>query len=120
MCHALEINYTNNLIVLKGYISSRLTPLFVFRASSKNYHERSAKTLQHPPLVGDWMVTVYFGFEWLVVPFVFVYDLGAQRRVILTTCLLGGQLADREERSDECDHLCFGLASLIQPLITPR
>jgi hypothetical protein len=33
-------------------------------------------------------------------------------------CLLGGQLADREERSGECDHLCFGLESLIQPLMS--
>ena len=31
--------------------------------------------------------------------------------------LWGGQLADREERADEWDHLCFGLESLIQPLI---
>ena len=30
--------------------------------------------------------------------------------------LWGGQLADREGGSDECDHLCFGLESLIQPL----
>ena len=28
----------------------------------------------------------------------------------------GRQLADREERSDEWDDLCFGLESLIQPL----
>ena len=34
----------------------------------------------------------------------------------MTSCLWGGQLADREERSDQCDHLCFGLESLIQPL----
>jgi hypothetical protein len=27
-------------------------------------------------LVMGWK-TIYFGFEWLVVPFVFVYDLGA-------------------------------------------
>ena len=33
--------------------------------------------------------TIYFGFEWLVVPFVFVYDLGAQATY------------------DECDHLCL-------------
>ena len=34
----------------------------------------------------------------------------------LTACLRGGQLADREERTDGCDHLCFCLESLIQPL----
>ena len=36
--------------------------------------------------------------------------------VFLTAGLRGGQLADREEISEECDHLCFGLESLIQPL----
>ena len=58
--------------------------------------------------------------EWSVVPFVIVCDLGAQaalqRRVFFTSCLRGGQLADGEERSDERDHLCFGLELLIQPL----
>ena len=39
-----------------------------------------------------------------------------QRRVVLTSCLRGGQLADQEERSDERDHLYFGRESLIQPL----
>ena len=70
------------------------------------------KTPQHPPLVGDWLNTIYCGSEWLVVPFVIVCDLGAQadlqRRIFLTAGLRGGQLADQEERSDECDHLRFG------------
>ena len=61
-----------------------------------------------PPLVGDWLNTVYCGSEWLVVPFVIVCDLGAQadlqRRVFFTSCLQGGQLGDQEERSDERDH----------------
>ena len=30
---------------------------------------------------------------------------------------MGGEPAGREEVSDECDHTCFGLESLIQPLI---
>ena len=30
--------------------------------------------------------------------------------------LMGRQLADRDERSYECYHLCFGLESLMQPL----
>ena len=30
----------------------------------------------HPLSVIGWN-TLYFGFEWLAVPFVFVYDLGA-------------------------------------------
>ena len=33
-----------------------------------------------------------------------------------TAGLWDGQIADREERSDECDNLCLGLESLIQPL----
>ena len=33
----------------------------------------------------------------------------------LMACLWGGQLADCEERSDECHNLCFGLELLIQP-----
>ena len=45
-------------------------------------------TQKHPPLVGDWLEYYLF--------------------------LFGGQLADREERSDEWDSLCFGLESLIQ------
>ena len=50
----------------------------VFRASSKNDHERSAKPHNtHFLSVIGWN-TIYFGFEWSVVPFVFVYDLGAQ------------------------------------------
>jgi hypothetical protein len=49
----------------------------VFRASSKNDRERSAKPHNtHPLSVIGWN-TFYFGFEWLVVPFAFVYDLGA-------------------------------------------
>jgi hypothetical protein len=49
----------------------------VFRASSKNYHERSAKPHNtHRLSVIVWN-TIYFGFEWLVVPLVFVYNLGA-------------------------------------------
>ena len=43
---------------------------------------------------------VYFGFEWLVVPFVFVYDLGAQAAYNFFDGLLMGA------GSDECDHLC--------------
>ena len=38
-----------------------------------------------------------------------------QRHRFLTACLWGGQLADREERSNECDRWCFGLESLMQP-----
>ena len=50
---------------------------FMFGASSRNYHERSAKPHNtHPLSVIGWN-TIYCGFEWLVVPFVFVYDLGA-------------------------------------------
>ena len=58
--------------------------------------------------------TIYLGFEWLLVPFVFVCDLGAQaayRDVFWTACLWGGQLADREEGSDEFHHLCYGPTS---------
>ena len=40
-----------------------------------------------------------------------------QKRVFLTTRLLGGQLADCEEKTDEWDNLCFGRESLIQPLM---
>ena len=40
-----------------------------------------------------------------------------QKRVFLTTRLLGGQLADCEEKTDEWDHLCFGRESPIQPLM---
>jgi hypothetical protein len=51
----------------------------VFRATSKNDHERSAKPHStHPLSVIGWN-TIYFGF-------------------------------------DECDHLCFGLEPLMQPL----
>ena len=50
---------------------------------------------------------IYCGLVGLVVPFVIVCDLGAQadlqRRVFLTFCLRGGQLADQEDRSDERD-----------------
>ena len=50
----------------------------MFRASSKNHHERSAKPHNsHTFWVIGWN-TIYLGFEWLVVPFVYVYDLGAQ------------------------------------------
>ena len=50
----------------------------MFRASSKNDHERSAKPHDtHPLLVIGWNA-IYLGFEWSVVPFVFVYDFGAQ------------------------------------------
>ena len=36
------------------------------------------ETPQNPPLVGDWSWNIiYFGFECLVAPFVFVYELGA-------------------------------------------
>ena len=45
--------------------------------------------------------TIYFGFEWLVVP-------------TTQTRFLDG--LDCEERSDECDHLCSGRELLIQPL----
>ena len=77
----------------------------------KSNHERSAKPHNtHPLSVIGWN-SIDCGLEWLVVPFVFVCDLGAQavlqRRVILTSC---GQLADQEERSDKC-HLCFGRES---------
>ena len=55
---------------------SHLPP--VFRASSKNDRERSAKPHHtHPWALIGWN-TIYLGFEWLVVLFVFVYDLGAQ------------------------------------------
>ena len=71
-------------------------------SSSKNYHERGAKPHNtHPLLVIGWN-TIYFGFEWLVVPLVFVCNIGAQ--VAYRDFLM----VDREERSDECDHLCFG------------
>ena len=67
-----------------------------------------------------WLNTIYCGYEWLVVPLIIVCDLGAQavlqRRVFLTSCLRGGQLADQEDRSEERGNLCFGLESLIQPL----
>ena len=75
----------------------------MFRASSKNYHERSAKPHNtHPLSVIGWN-TIYFGFD------VFQSrSIGClQKRVFLTAFLWGGQLADREERSDNCDHLCF-------------
>ena len=40
-------------------------------------YQRSAKPHNaHRSLVIGY--TIYFGFEWLAVPFVFVYDLGAQ------------------------------------------
>ena len=63
---------------------------------------------------------MYFGFEWLEVPFVFVYDLGAQAAyrdvfLFLPACHWGGQPADRQERSDERDHLCLGQEPLTQP-----
>ena len=55
---------------------ARSPPPSVFRASSKNYHERSAKPHNtHPLSVIGWN-TIYFGFECLVVPLLFVYDLG--------------------------------------------
>ena len=44
-------------------------------SSSKNDHERSAKP--HPLYVIGWN-TINFGLVWLVIPFVFVCDLGAQ------------------------------------------
>ena len=56
----------------------------------------------------------------VVVPLVIVCDLGAQaahRDAFFFDGLWGGQLAHREERSDERDNSCFGLESLIQPLI---
>ena len=53
-------------------------------------HERSAKPHNNHPLS-------VIGWKW-------------------TACLWGGQLADRVGRSDECDHLCFSLELLIQPL----
>ena len=87
-------------------------------ASSKNYHER--KTPQHPPLVGD--LLEYYLFWILVVGRTICFCVRSrgvgclQRHVFLTACLCGGQPADREERSDEFDHLCFGLESLIQLL----
>ena len=63
------------------------------------------KTPTAPPLVCDWLNTISCGSEWLVVPLVIVCDLGAQavlqRRVVLTSCLRGGQLADQEDRSEE-------------------
>ena len=50
----------------------------MFRGSSKNDHERSAKPNNtHRLLVIGWN-TIYLGLELLVVPFVFGYDLGAQ------------------------------------------
>ena len=49
--------------------------LSLFQASSKNYHERIAEP--HPLSVIGWN-TIYFGFEWLVVPYVFGYNLGEQ------------------------------------------
>ena len=50
----------------------------VFRASSKNHNERSAKFHNTRPLLVIGWNTVYFGLQWLVVPFVIVCDLGAQ------------------------------------------
>ena len=51
--------------------------------------------------------TICFGFEWLVKPIVFVcrsQSLGClQGCAFLMACLWGGQLADRQERLDECD-----------------
>ena len=46
--------------------------------SSKNYHERSAKPHNTRPLSVIGWINVYFGLEWLVVPFVIVCYLGAQ------------------------------------------
>ena len=66
-----------------------------FRASSKNDHERSAKPHHtHPLSVIGWN-TIYFGFEWLAVPFVSVYDLGAQAayRDVFFEGLLKGRAA---------------------------
>ena len=54
------------------------------------------KTHEHSAKLHNTLAVI--GLEWLVVPFVFVCDLGAQADL---------QLADQEERSDECDHLCF-------------
>ena len=72
-------------------------PCFV---SSKNYHERSAKPHNtHPLSVIGWN-TIYFGFEWLVVAFVFEYDLGAQA-AYREKKIDGWQLVGGEERSDE-------------------
>ena len=42
----------------------------------------------------------------------------SEHRLPTETCFLDGLLMDREERLDEWDNLCFGLESLIQPLIT--
>ena len=75
---------------------------------------------QHPPLVGDWLEYYLFWF-WVVGSTICFcvrsQSIGCpQRCVFWTACLWGRKLADREERSDERDHLCFGLASLIQPL----
>jgi hypothetical protein len=50
----------------------------VFRASSKNHIERNTKPQSiHPLSLIGWN-TIYLGFEWSVVPFIFGYDLGAQ------------------------------------------
>ena len=64
---------------------------------TQNYHERSTKPHNTHPLSVICWDTVYFGLEGLILPFVFLYDLGAQAAYrdtfFFTACLWGGQLA---------------------------
>ena len=62
------------------YLKRDSSPLpSVFCASSKNYHERSAKPHNTHPLSLIGWNTIFWGFEVLIVPFVFLYDLAKQR-----------------------------------------
>ena len=69
---------------------------------------------------GDWLEYYLFWF-WVVGSTICFCvrspSIGClQRPTFLTACLWGGQLEDREEKSDECVNICFGLESLLQPL----
>ena len=68
---------TSLLLIFKArsQTSRACSPLPSAFVSSKNYHERSTKPHNTQPL--SVIGSIFFGFEWLVVPFVFVCDLGA-------------------------------------------
>ena len=101
-------------------VSSPLPSLF--RASSKNNHDRSAKPHNTHPLSVIGCYTTDFvgavgGTICLCVQSRSIYRMRTERPSFLTACLWGGQLEDREERSDGCDHLCFSVESLIPSLM---
>ena len=71
-----DVNYVGTWSEIPNK-QSQLVPPFHVSCIQNIYHEHSAKPHNtHPLTVIGWN-TIYFGFEVLVVPFIFLYDLWA-------------------------------------------